>query len=89
MTQINPERLPKHVAVIMDGNGRWARKRGIKRVSGHKKGAEAVRKIVEASREIGIQWLTLYAFSEENWGRPETEVQALMMLLNLCDVIAT
>ena len=82
MTQIDPERLPRHVAVVMDGNGRWARKRGMKRVNGHKKGAEAVRKIVEASREIGIQWLTLYAFSEENWNRPEAEVQALMMLLN-------
>jgi undecaprenyl diphosphate synthase len=82
MTQIDPERLPRHVAVVMDGNGRWAKKRGMQRVSGHKKGAEAVRKIVEASREIGIQWLTLYAFSEENWNRPEAEVQALMMLLN-------
>jgi len=82
MTQIDPDRLPRHVAVIMDGNGRWAKKRGMNRVGGHKKGAEAVRKIVEASREIGIQWLTLYAFSEENWNRPEAEVQALMMLLN-------
>ena len=82
MTQIDPDRLPRHVAVIMDGNGRWAKKRGMKRVSGHKKGAEAVRKIVEASREIGIQWLTFYAFSEENWNRPDAEVQALMMLLN-------
>jgi len=82
MTQIDPDRLPRHVAVIMDGNGRWAKMRGMNRVGGHKKGAEAVRKIVEASREIGIQWLTLYAFSEENWNRPEAEVQALMMLLN-------
>ncbi|UCF81993.1 MAG: di-trans,poly-cis-decaprenylcistransferase, partial [Desulfobacteraceae bacterium] len=82
MTLIDPKRLPKHVAVIMDGNGRWAKKRGISRVRGHEKGAEAVRKIVRASREIGISWLTLYAFSEENWKRPKHEIQALMKLLN-------
>ncbi|MCP4665692.1 MAG: isoprenyl transferase [Deltaproteobacteria bacterium] len=82
MIQIDPERLPRHVAVIMDGNGRWAKKRGMKRVSGHQKGAEAVREIVETSREIGIQWLTLYAFSEENWDRPRAEIKALMILLN-------
>jgi undecaprenyl diphosphate synthase len=82
MTLIDPKRLPKHVAVIMDGNGRWAKKRGISRVRGHEKGAEAVRKIVRASREIGISWLTLYAFSEENWKRPKHEIKALMKLLN-------
>ena len=81
MTLIDPKRLPKHVAVIMDGNGRWAKKRGISRVRGHEKGAEAVREIVRTSREIGISWLTLYAFSEENWKRPKHEIQALMKLL--------
>ena len=82
MILIDPKRLPKHVAVIMDGNGRWAKKRGISRVRGHEKGAEAVREIVRTSREIGISWLTLYAFSEENWKRPKHEIQALMKLLN-------
>ena len=81
MTSINRTKLPKHVAIIMDGNGRWARKRGINRVRGHQKGSEAVREIVRTSREIGIPWLTLYAFSEENWKRPETEIKALMTLL--------
>jgi len=74
--------LPQHVAIIMDGNGRWAKQRGLKRVLGHQQGADAVREIVTASREIGIRWLTLYAFSEENWKRPVHEVQALMTLLN-------
>jgi undecaprenyl diphosphate synthase len=81
MTLIDPKKLPKHVAVIMDGNGRWAKKRGISRVRGHQKGADTVREIVRASREIGIPWLTLYAFSEENWKRPEAEIKALMKLL--------
>jgi undecaprenyl diphosphate synthase len=76
-----PLNLPKHVAVIMDGNGRWARKRGMNRVRGHRKGADAVREVVRASREIGIEWLTLYAFSEENWKRSKTEISALMNLL--------
>ena len=65
----------------MDGNGRWAKKRGLTRVLGHQKGVDAVREIVKTSREIGVQWLTLYAFSEENWQRPAHEVQALMKLL--------
>jgi undecaprenyl diphosphate synthase len=78
---IDSRRIPKHVAIIMDGNGRWAKKKGFQRVRGHQKGAEAVRQIVTASRETGIQWLTLYAFSEENWKRPRLEVQALMKLL--------
>jgi undecaprenyl diphosphate synthase len=82
MTSISPEKLPKHVAVIMDGNGRWAKKRGLSRVLGHEKGANAVREIVRTSREIGIPWLTLYAFSEENWRRSGAEIQALMRLLN-------
>jgi undecaprenyl diphosphate synthase len=81
MTLIDPNKIPKHVAVIMDGNGRWAKKRGINRFLGHEKGTEAVREIVKTSREIGIQWLTLYAFSEENWKRSQLEIQALMKLL--------
>ena len=81
MISVDHERLPKHVAVIMDGNGRWAKKKGISRLRGHEKGADAVRAIVRASREIGIPWLTLYAFSEENWKRPTREVQSLMKLL--------
>lgn len=78
---IDSKRIPKHVAIIMDGNGRWAKKKGFQRVRGHQKGAEAVREIVTASRETGIRWLTLYAFSQENWKRPRLEVQALMKLL--------
>ena len=81
MTTIDPQRLPKHVAIIMDGNGRWAKKKILNRIRGHEEGAESVRNIVRASREIGISWLTLYAFSEENWKRPNYEVQALMELL--------
>lgn len=73
--------LPAHVAIIMDGNGRWARKRLLNRVKGHERGTETVRTIVKASREIGIRYLTLYAFSTENWQRPKTEVTALMTLL--------
>ena len=67
---IDPQRLPVHVAIIMDGNGRWAKQRALNRIRGHEEGAESVREIVRTSREIGIQWLTLYAFSEENWRRP-------------------
>ncbi len=81
MSNIDPKKLPKHVAIIMDGNGRWAKERGMTRVMGHRQGAEAVRTIVRTSREIGIQWLTLYAFSEENWKRPKNEILALMKLL--------
>jgi len=73
--------LPQHVAIIMDGNGRWAKQRGMSRIRGHEEGAESVRVIVRATREIGIPWLTLYAFSEENWRRPKLEVEALMVLL--------
>jgi undecaprenyl diphosphate synthase len=82
MTSIDSRRLPDHVAIIMDGNGRWAKKKGLSRILGHQQGADAVREIVTLSREIGIRWLTLYAFSEENWKRPAHEVQALMRLLN-------
>lgn len=79
--QLIKDKLPKHVAVIMDGNGRWARKRGNSRVFGHKHGVKAVREVTEAAAELGIEYLTLYAFSTENWSRPKTEVDALMSLL--------
>ncbi len=73
--------LPRHVAIIMDGNGRWATQRGLSRVQGHRHGKDSVREVVETAREIGIEYLTLYAFSTENWGRPRREVEALMRLL--------
>ncbi len=73
--------MPAHVAIIMDGNGRWAKKRLLNRINGHEKGSETVRTIVRTCREIGISYLTLYAFSTENWQRPKTEVEALMALL--------
>ncbi len=78
---LDPERLPRHVAIIMDGNGRWAKKKALRRINGHIKGVDAVRTVVTASREIGIRYLTLYAFSMENWKRPREEVKALMDLL--------
>jgi undecaprenyl diphosphate synthase len=78
---LDPNRLPRHVAIIMDGNGRWAQKKGLARVRGHAAGAESVRKVVTLARKIGLQYLTLYAFSEENWQRPATEIRALMGLL--------
>jgi undecaprenyl diphosphate synthase len=81
METLDLQKLPKHVAIIMDGNGRWAKQRGLNRIRGHEEGAESVRAIVRATREIGIPWLTLYAFSEENWRRPKYEVEALMVLL--------
>ncbi len=81
MASINTENLPGHVAIIMDGNGRWAKKRRLNRIRGHQKGTDAVREVVKTSREIGISWLTLYAFSEENWKRPQSEISALMDLL--------
>lgn len=74
-------RLPKHIAIIMDGNGRWAKQKGMLRAIGHENGTKAVRKTVEASAELGIRNLTLYAFSTENWNRPKLEVQTLMKLL--------
>ncbi|MFT5848421.1 MAG: undecaprenyl diphosphate synthase [Psychroserpens sp.] len=79
--QIQLDKLPKHVAIIMDGNGRWAKQQGLLRVIGHESGTKSVRDIVEASAEIGIKNLTLYAFSTENWKRPKLEVQTLMKLL--------
>jgi len=75
------ERIPEHIAIIMDGNGRWAKKRGNQRIFGHKNGVAAVRETVEACAELGVKFLTLYAFSTENWNRPKFEVEALMSLL--------
>jgi undecaprenyl diphosphate synthase len=75
-------RLPRHVAVIMDGNGRWAKRRGLLRVQGHLKGVDSVRAVVRLARQLGIKYLTLYAFSDENWQRPATEIRALMNLLS-------
>ncbi len=79
--QIDREKLPQHLAIIMDGNGRWARQKGMLRYLGHENGTKAVREIVEGSAEIGIPFLTLYAFSTENWNRPKMEVELLMKLL--------
>ena len=73
--------IPKHIACIMDGNGRWAEARGLPRREGHRAGAESVRECVETCIELGVEWLTLYAFSSENWQRPQVEVKALMALL--------
>jgi len=81
--KLDYSRLPRHIAVIMDGNGRWAKRNAMRRVTGHRAGVEAVRSTVTACREIGIQYLTLYAFSIENWSRPKTEIAALMKLLTL------
>jgi undecaprenyl diphosphate synthase len=80
-SNLDLSRLPRHVAVIMDGNGRWAQQRGLSRVEGHRRGKDSVRAVVEASRRIGIQYLSLFAFSTENWFRPRREVNALMSLL--------
>jgi undecaprenyl diphosphate synthase len=79
--KIDINKLPVHIAIIMDGNGRWARKKGNRRIFGHKNGAKAVRETVEAAGDLGIKYLTLYAFSTENWKRPKSEVNALMHLL--------
>jgi len=79
--QIDKSRLPRHLAVIMDGNGRWAKKKGLFRSLGHEKGSQAVREIVETCAELSIPYLTLYAFSTENWNRPKFEVDTLMKLL--------
>lgn len=73
--------IPNHIAIIMDGNGRWAQKRHFPRIMGHRKGVEAVREIIKSCRELKINYLTLYAFSSENWGRPKEEIDALMGLL--------
>lgn len=81
LEQIDRNRLPAHIAIIMDGNGRWAQQRGEQRVFGHHNGVESVRQTAEAAAELGIRYLTLYAFSTENWNRPKEEVNALMHLL--------
>lgn len=81
VNDLNYDAMPKHIAIIMDGNGRWAKKRGLPRTLGHKAGVEAIRGIVKECNKLGIKYLTLYAFSTENWVRPQDEVNALMNLL--------
>ncbi len=81
MNELDPQRLPVHLAVIMDGNGRWAQQRMLKRIIGHQRGAETVKMVVEQASLLGIKYLTLFAFSAENWSRPALEVRALMTLL--------
>ncbi|WP_435624742.1 isoprenyl transferase [Flagellimonas sp.] len=81
LEDVNKKRLPKHVAIIMDGNGRWAKQRGKLRIFGHENGVDAVRKTVESCAKLQIEFLTLYAFSTENWNRPKLEVETLMKLL--------
>ncbi|MFT7515250.1 MAG: undecaprenyl diphosphate synthase [Candidatus Omnitrophota bacterium] len=78
---LDPQKIPQHVAIIMDGNGRWAKARGLMRIKGHEEGANSVRAAVRACRDHGVKYLTLYAFSVENWVRPEAEVRGLMVLL--------
>ena len=81
MVAIDKERLPRHVAIIMDGNGRWATSRGLTRIAGHRRGKDSVKEVVETARRLGIPYLSLYAFSSENWQRPRDEVSALMRFL--------
>lgn len=81
MNNLSKDKLPRHIAIIMDGNGRWARKRFLNRINGHRKGVEVARDIVKFCRELGIENLTLYTFSKENWNRPVREVQMLMKIL--------
>ena len=81
LNNIDLKRLPKHVAIIMDGNGRWAKMRGLERYFGHSEGVVSVKKIIEAASKLGVEYMTLYTFSTENWKRPEEEIQALMCLL--------
>ena len=81
LSHIDTQRIPKHVAIIMDGNGRWAKKQGFLRIFGHRQGVDTVRNVVETAAELGVKYLTLYAFSTENWNRPRSEVNALMQLL--------
>jgi len=80
---LDPLKLPQHVAIIMDGNGRWAKSKGLPRIYGHKKGAEVAKKIIYKTRELGIPYLTLFAFSKENWLRPKEEVETLLDLLKI------
>jgi len=80
-SKINPDRVPRHIAIIMDGNGRWAQKMGKERVFGHENGVLPIRQTVEAAMELGVEYLTFFAFSSENWSRPKEEVETLMKLL--------
>lgn len=80
-SQIQNDRIPRHIAIIMDGNGRWAKRQGMARMFGHRKGVETVHNITEAAAQLGVEYLTLYAFSTENWNRPKEEVDSLMALL--------
>ncbi|HEA84026.1 MAG TPA: isoprenyl transferase [Thermodesulfobacterium geofontis] len=80
---LDPSKLPRHVAIIMDGNGRWAKSKGLPRIYGHKKGAEVAKKIIYKTKELGIPYLTLFAFSKENWLRPEEEIKTLLELLKV------
>jgi undecaprenyl diphosphate synthase len=82
-TPFDADRVPRHIAIIMDGNGRWARQRGLPRVEGHRQGDTSVGEMIEACRDWGVQYLTLYTFSAENWRRSDEEVQALMLLIEL------
>jgi undecaprenyl diphosphate synthase len=79
--QINTDKLPSHVAIIMDGNGRWAQQRGLDRIFGHQQGVTALKEVIETAAELGIGYLSLFAFSTENWGRPDDEVSALMTIM--------
>ncbi|HLN54918.1 MAG TPA: isoprenyl transferase [Bacteroidales bacterium] len=79
--KINTDKLPSHIAIIMDGNGRWAQQRGLDRIFGHQQGVNSLREIIEAAAELGVNYLTLYAFSTENWSRPDDEVNALMGIM--------
>jgi undecaprenyl diphosphate synthase len=81
LESINTDKLPSHIAIIMDGNGRWAQQRGLDRIYGHQQGVNSLRNIIEASAELGIKYLTLYAFSTENWERPDDEVSGLMGIM--------
>ena len=81
MINIEDKKYPKHIAIIMDGNGRWASSKGLKRVEGHEEGVKSVRKIIKHCGDLGVKYLTLFSFSEENWNRPKTEILALMKLL--------
>ena len=80
-TELNMQRIPRHIAIIMDGNGRWATKRGLPRSAGHKEGVETVKRITEEAVRLGVEYLTLYTFSTENWNRPSDEIAALQDFL--------
>ena len=83
--QLDVTKLPRHIAIIMDGNGRWAKRRGLPRNAGHAVGAETFRRVATYCKDLGLEYLTVYAFSTENWKRPASEVQAIMELLrNIC-----